>query len=57
MKEKEELCETLKKLEADKYLYLYKQNLFNQEKICTFSPLKKEGLPFLNERYQILRWL
>ena len=54
MKEKEELCETLKKLEADKYLYLYKQNLFNQEKICTFSPLKKEGLPFLNERYQIL---
>ena len=54
LKEKEELCETLKKLEADKYLYLYKQNLFNQEKICTFSPLKKEGLPFLNERYQIL---
>ena len=54
MKEKEELCETLKKLETDKYLYLYKQNLFNQEKICTFSPLKKEGLPFLNERYQIL---
>ena len=54
LKEKNELCETLKKLEADKYLYLYKQNLFNQEKICTFSPLKKEGLPFLNERYQIL---
>ena len=54
LKEKEELCETLKKLETDKYLYLYKQNLFNQEKICTFSPLKKEGLPFLNERYQIL---
>ena len=54
MKEKEELCETLKKLETDKYLYLYKQNLFNQEKICTFSPLKKEGLPFLNGRYQIL---
>ena len=54
LKEKEELCETLKKLEADKYLYLYKQNLFNQEKICTFSPLKKEGLPFLNGRYQIL---
>ena len=54
MKEKEELCETLKKLETDKYLYLYKQNLFNQEKICTFCPLKKEGLPFLNERYQIL---
>ena len=54
LKEKDELCETLKKLEADKYLYLYKQNLFNQEKICTFSPLKKEGLPFLNERYQIL---
>lgn len=54
LKEKEELCEILKKLEADKYLYLYKQNLFNQEKICTFSPLKKEGLPFLNERYQIL---
>ena len=54
MKEKEELCETLKKLETDIYLYLYKQNLFNQEKICTFSPLKKEGLPFLNERYQIL---
>ena len=54
LKEKNELCETLKKLETDKYLYLYKQNLFNQEKICTFSPLKKEGLPFLNERYQIL---
>ena len=54
LKEKDELCETLKKLETDKYLYLYKQNLFNQEKICTFSPLKKEGLPFLNERYQIL---
>ena len=54
LKEKNELCETLKKLEADKYLYLYKQNLFNQEKICTFSPLKKEGLPFLNGRYQIL---
>ena len=54
LKEKEELCETLKKLETDKYLYLYKQNLFNQERICTFSPLKKEGLPFLNERYQIL---
>ena len=54
LKEKEELCETLKKLETDKYLYLYKQNLVNQEKICTFSPLKKEGLPFLNERYQIL---
>ena len=54
LKEKEELCETLKKLETDKYLYLYKQNLFNQEKICTFSPLKKEGLPFLNGRYQIL---
>jgi tousled-like kinase len=54
LKEKEELCETLKKLETDKYLYLYKQNLFNQEKICAFSPLKKEGLPFLNERYQIL---
>ena len=54
LKEKSELNNTLKQLEKQKYLYLYKQNLFNQEKICTFSPLKKEGLPFLNERYQII---
>ena len=54
LKEKSELNKDLKKLENQKHLYLYEQNLFNQEKICTFSPLKKEGLPFLNERYQII---
>ena len=54
LKEKSELNNTLKQLENQKYIYLYKQNLFNQEKICTFSPLKKEGLPFLNQRYQII---
>ena len=54
LKEKSELNNSLKQLENQKYIYLYKQNLFNQEKICTFSPLKKEGLPFLNQRYQII---
>ena len=54
LKEKTELNQALKKLEHQKYIYLYEQNLFNQEKICTFCPYKKEGLPFLKERYQII---
>ena len=53
-KEKAQLKKDFEKLENQKYFYLYEQNLFNQEKICTFSPLKKEGLPFLNDRYQII---
>ena len=54
LKEKTELNLALKKLEHQKYIYLYEQNIFNQEKICTFCPYKKEGLPFLKERYQII---
>ena len=54
LKEQTELNKDLKNLENKKQIYLYEQNLFNQEKICTFSPLKKEGLPFLKERYQII---
>ena len=54
LKEKTELNKDLKALENQKYIYLYEQNLFNQEKTCTFCPYKKEGLPFLNERYQIM---
>ena len=54
LKAKSELNDALKKLEKEKYLYLYQQNLFDQEKTCTFSPSKKDGLPFLKDRYQIL---
>ena len=53
-KEENEYNQKLNNIEKDKFIYIREQNLFNQEICCTFSPQKKEGLPLLNERYQIV---
>ena len=53
-KEENELKQELNDIEKKKLLYIREQNLFNQESCCTFSPQKKEGLPLLSGRYQIV---
>ena len=53
-KEENELNLKLNNIEKNKYIFIKEQNLFNQEACCTFAPQKKEGLPLLNGRYQIL---
>ena len=53
-KEENELIKSLKEIEKNKFLYIREQNLFNQENCCTFAPQKKEGLPLLSGRYQII---
>ena len=53
-KEEDELNQKLKEIEKNKFTYIREQNLLNQETRCTFSPLKKEGLPLLSGRYQIV---
>ena len=56
-KEEKELNNKLENIEKKKLMYIQELNLFNQEMNCTFAPHKKEGLPLLNERYQIISLL
>ena len=56
-KEENELNQELNNIEKNKFLFVKEQNLFNQESSCTFAPQKKEGLPLLNGRYQIVELL
>lgn len=53
-KEKKELNEYLKQLIIQKDITLYHINLYEKEKACTFSPYKKDGLPYLSDQYQII---
>ena len=56
-REENELNQKLKIFEKKQITYIKELNLFNQETRCTFAPQKKEGLPLLNGRYQILELL
>jgi tousled-like kinase len=56
-REEKELNNKLENIEKKKLIYLQELNLLNQEMNCTFAPHKKEGLPLLNERYQIISLL
>ena len=56
-REENELNQKLKIFEKKQIMYIKELNLFNQETRCTFAPQKKEGLPLLNGRYQILELL
>mgnify|MGYP002624685295 CR=1 FL=1 len=56
-REEKELNNKLENLEKKKLIYLQELNLLNQEMNCTFAPHKKEGLPLLNDRYQIISLL
>lgn len=56
-KEENELNLKLNNIEKNKLLFIRELNLYNQETKCTFSPQKKEGLPLLNGRYQIVELL
>ena len=56
-REEKELNNKLENFEKKKLIYLQELNLLNQEMNCTFAPHKKEGLPLLNERYQIISLL
>ena len=53
-REEKELINKLENIEKKKLMYIQELNLLNQEMNCTFAPHKKEGLPLLNERYQII---
>ena len=53
-KEENEIFQKLNNIEKRKITYIQEQNLFNQEAKCTFAPQKKEGLPLLSGRYQII---
>ena len=52
--EEKELNQKLNEIEKIKFIYIREQNLLNQESRCTFAPHKKEGLPLLSGRYQIV---
>ena len=54
IKEKNDLNEELIKLKRQKHSFSYFKYIYEQEKISRFSPFKKDGLPLLNDRYQIL---
>ena len=56
-REEKELNNKLENIEKKKLMYLHELNLLNQEMNCTFAPHKKDGLPLLNERYQIISLL
>ena len=54
LKEKMILKNDLAQLKKEKFFINYQRNLLNFEEICTFSLYKKDGLPLLSQRYQIL---
>ena len=53
-REENELNQKLQFFEKNKIMFIKELNLYNQESRCTFAPQKKEGLPLLNGRYQIV---
>ena len=57
IKEKNDLNEELIKLKRQKHSFSYFKYIYEQEKKSRFSPFKKEGLPLLNDRYQILEMI